>query len=122
MLFRYFYKMKKKAYDYDCPIDATLSVIGGKWKASCVYYLLEGPKRYTALFEVLETVSSRILSKQLKELEQAGIIKREVFPESPPKVVYSVTEYGKTLAPVIKAICDWGEKDLERTGKTSVYN
>ncbi|MCK8479783.1 winged helix-turn-helix transcriptional regulator [Psychroserpens algicola] len=81
-----------KVYDYECPIDATLNVIGGKWKASCVYYLINGPKRYSELFEVLETVSSRILSKQLKELEAQDIIKQEVFPESPPKVVYSLTE------------------------------
>ncbi len=111
-----------KAYDYDCPIDAALEVIGGKWKASCIYYLLEKPQRFGELMALLETASSRILSKQLKELERDGIISREVFPQSPPRVEYQLTDYGKTLAPVIDSICSWGEDRLERIGKTSVYN
>lgn len=111
-----------KSYDYDCPIEATLAVIGGKWKAISIYYLIEGDKRFKDLMQLLETVSSRMLAKQLQELEADGIIERKVFAEVPPRVAYSLTAYGKTLIPVINVICDWGEVRLEMTGKRSVYN
>ncbi|MDN5204312.1 helix-turn-helix domain-containing protein [Fulvivirgaceae bacterium BMA10] len=111
-----------KAYDYDCPVEATLEVIGGKWKATCLYYLIEGPKRFSELMELLETASSRILSKQLKELEEHEVIKRKIYSEVPPRVEYSLTDYGKTLLPLIEMICDWGERRLEKTGKKAIYN
>ena len=111
-----------KSYDYDCPIESTLAVIGGKWKAIIIYYLIEGDKRFKDLMELLETVSSRMLAKQLQELEIDGIIQRSVFAETPPKVEYSLTAYGETLIPVIHVICKWGEVRLEMTGKTSIYN
>jgi DNA-binding HxlR family transcriptional regulator len=111
-----------KPYDYDCPIEATISIIGGKWKAISLYYLIDGSKRFNELVSLLETVSSRILSKQLKELEIEGIITRSVYAETPPKVEYSLSNYGKTLIPVINLICEWGELHLKRTGKVAVYN
>ena len=111
-----------KAYDYDCPIEATFEVVGGKWKASCVYYLKDGEKRFTELLEVLETISSRVLSKQLKELEEAEVVARRVLPEFPPKVIYSLTPYGQTLLPLIDKICQSGEIHMERNGKTSIFN
>ncbi len=111
-----------KTYDYDCPIESTLAVIGGKWKAISIYYLMEGDKRFKDLMELLETVSSRMLAKQLQELEADGIIQRKVFAEVPPRVEYSLTAYGRTLIPVINVICAWGEIRLERTGKKAVYN
>ncbi|MCW5922876.1 MAG: helix-turn-helix transcriptional regulator [Saprospiraceae bacterium] len=109
-------------FDFDCPVEATFAVIGGKWKAIVVYYLTQGNKRFKDLMELLETASSRMLSKQLKELEADGIIKRELFAEVPPRVEYSLTEYGKTLTPIIEVICEWGEIQLARTGKKAVYN
>lgn len=111
-----------KSYDYDCPIEATLEVIGGKWKAIIAYYLMTQDRRFNDLMELLETVSGRMLSKQLRELEKHGVITRTVYPEMPPRVVYSLTEYGKTLIPVIEAICQWGEARMELTGKKAVYN
>jgi DNA-binding HxlR family transcriptional regulator len=111
-----------KSYDFDCPIEATLAVIGGKWKAISIYYLMDGDKRFKDLMELLETVSSRMLAKQLQELEADGVIQRKVFAEVPPRVEYSLTEYGKTLIPVINIICDWGEDRLTKTGKIAVYN
>jgi DNA-binding HxlR family transcriptional regulator len=111
-----------KSYDYDCPIEVTLSIIGGKWKAICLYYLIDDDKRFSELIELLETVSSRMLSKQLQELEKDGVINRSVYAESPPRVEYSLSDYGKTLIPVINLICEWGEVHLEKTGKVSVYN
>jgi DNA-binding HxlR family transcriptional regulator len=107
---------------YDCPIEATLQVIGGKWKAITVYYLIDKPLRFKELLDLLETVSSRMLAKQLKELERDGIVKRKVFGEVPPRVEYSLTDYGKTLLPVISVICRWGEDHLQKTGEKAVYN
>ena len=111
-----------KSYDFDCPIEAAFAVIGGKWKAISIYYLMEGDKRFKDLMELLETVSSRMLAKQLQELERDGIISRKVFAEVPPRVEYTLTPYGKTLIPVITMICEWGEARLEMTGKKAVYN
>ena len=112
-----------KAYDYDCPIEATLSVIGGKWKASIIYYLLvDDNLRFTDLMTRLETVSGRMLSRHLSELHSGGIIDKKVFPQVPPKVEYSLTPYGRTLAPIINLICAWDEKDIARTGKKAVFN
>lgn len=110
------------AYEYDCPIEATLAVIGGKWKAITIYYLMDGDKRFSELMKLLETVSSRMLTKQLQELERDGVIARKVFAEVPPRVEYSLTDYGKTLVPVIQQICHWGEERLERIGARAVYN
>lgn len=111
-----------KSYDYDCPIEAGFAVFGGKWKAITIYYLIENGKRFGQLMEMLETVSSRMLTRQLRELEQDGIIERIVFAEFPQRVEYHLTEYGKTLIPVINLICQWGEEQLKRTGKKAVYN
>jgi DNA-binding HxlR family transcriptional regulator len=111
-----------KTFDYNCPIEATLEVISGKWKMIILYYLLNGPKRFSELLTLLETVSTRILSKQLQELEKQDILQRRSYPAIPPKVEYSLTEYGKTLAPLIDIICMWGEERLLQTGKKAVYN
>ena len=111
-----------KVYDFDCPIEAAFSVFGGKWKASIIYYLIEGPKRFGELSELLETISGRILTKQLKELEQDGVLIRTAYAEMPPRVEYSLSEYGKTLIPVIQNICEWGENRLKITGKIAIYN
>jgi DNA-binding HxlR family transcriptional regulator len=111
-----------KVYDFDCPIEATLAVIGGKWKTISIWYLIDGNKRFKDLMELLETVSSRMLAKQLQELEADGVIERTVYAEVPPRVEYSLTKYGKTLIPVINVLCNWGEARLEMTGKTAVYN
>ncbi|MFN7115590.1 MAG: winged helix-turn-helix transcriptional regulator [Saprospiraceae bacterium] len=110
-----------KSY-YDCPIEATLEVIGGKWKASIVYYLAESPKRFGELVALLETCSARVLTKQLRELESAEIIARTYYPEMPPRVEYALTTYGMTLLPIIHLICEWGESRLEKTGQRAVYN
>ncbi|MDX1941410.1 MAG: helix-turn-helix domain-containing protein [Saprospiraceae bacterium] len=107
---------------YDCPVDATFEVIGGKWKASILYYLQASPKRFGELMALFETCSARILSKQLRELESVEIIERTYFPEMPPKVEYALTAYGQTLLPLINAICEWGEAHLEKIGRQSIYN
>lgn len=111
-----------KSYDFDCPIEAALSVMGGKWKASIVYYLTEKDLRFSEILHLLETASSRMLTKQLQELERDEIIERTVFAEVPPRVQYNLTEYGRTMIPMIQSICAWGEDRLARIGKRAVYN
>ena len=94
---------------FHCPVEATLSQIGGKYKAIIIYHLLENHVlRYSQLQKYLPQATSKMLSQQLRQLEADGLIHREVFPVVPSKTEYSLTDRGKTLAPVIKEICDWG--------------
>lgn len=103
--------MRHDNYDCSrgCPVEAALERIGGKWKGVALYHLLEGTKRYNELKRDVGNVSQRVLTKQLRELENDGLIVREVFPVVPPHVEYSLSEKGKTLKPVLLALRDWGE-------------
>lgn len=93
-----------------CPVEATLGVIGGKWKAVLVFYLKRGgPHRFAELRRKTHGISERVLTRQLRELEADGIVRREVFPEVPVRVEYSLTEYGESLGPVTEAMCQWGK-------------
>lgn len=92
-----------------CPVEAALDLIGGKWKGVILYHLLrDGKLRFGELKKRLPAVTQRMLTKQLRELEMSNVVHREVFPEVPPKVEYSLTEFGASLADVIKALEIWG--------------
>lgn len=91
-----------------CPIEATLAVIGGKWKGIIIYHLDNGPIRYNELNRRLSQVTPRILSKQLAELEDDGVVHREVFDENPPRVEYSLTDVGQSLTPILSQLGEWG--------------
>lgn len=93
-----------------CPITATLQFIGGRWKAVILYYLSSGTRRFGEISARIPTISRKVLSQQLKELENDGLINREQFKEIPPRVEYSLTDFGKTLAPVFKEMSDWGKE------------
>ncbi len=93
----------------DCPVRATLDVIGGKWKPVILYHLMTGPKRHGELRRLLPDATQKMLTQQLRELERDGIIGRKVYPEKPPRVEYAFTLRGRTLRPVIEALCAWGE-------------
>jgi DNA-binding HxlR family transcriptional regulator len=93
---------------YQCPVEATLDVIGGKWKPLIIYYLLQGTKRFNELHRLLPNVTQRMLTIHLRELEATGIVHREVYKEIPPKVEYSLTVQGHTLKPVLDAMLSWG--------------
>ena len=105
----------KSQPDHECPVQATLDVISGKWKVVILFYLIEdGTHRFAELKRKIPAVSERVLIKQLRELEADGIVHREVYPQVPPKVEYSLTRYGRTLKPTTKAMSDWGTKHLKR--------
>src|SRR5215468_6770759 len=90
----------KKAPAYHCPVEATLDVIGGKWKVVILFWLKGGTLRPGELRRKIPGISERMLIQQLRQLEAHGVIHREVYPEVPPRVEYSLTEYGRTLGPI----------------------
>jgi len=98
-----------------CPVEAALEIIGGKWKGVILYHLLSETMRFNQLRRLMPEVTQRMLTRQLRELEADNLISRKVYPEVPPKVEYSITEYGKTLSPVIYALQVWGLQHLEKT-------
>lgn len=101
-------KMKDKNQLPACPVETTLSIIGDKWKVLILRDLFEGTKRFNELKKSLNGVTQKMLTQQLRELEQDGIIHRMVYPVVPPKVEYSLTDLGKTLKPVVDSMRDWG--------------
>ncbi|MFG0214771.1 winged helix-turn-helix transcriptional regulator [Brevibacillus porteri] len=94
--------------EYPCPIELAVSVFAGRWKISIICQLLRGKKRYGELKKNIIGVNHKMLAEQLRELEEAGIVKREVYPVVPPKVEYELTELGQGLGPVIDYLREWG--------------
>jgi DNA-binding HxlR family transcriptional regulator len=103
--------MKRRHYDgqYSCSVEATLDIIGGKWKGVILFHLLDGMRRFGELRRLLPEVTQRMLTLQLRELEEAGIVHREVYREVPPRVEYSLTTFGQTLEPILMLMRDWGD-------------
>lgn len=106
----------EKLKGFDCPLEATLAMIGGKYKILIVYFLISRTLRYTELQKLLPQASPKMLAQQLRELERDGLVHRELYPVVPPKTEYSLTELGKSLAPIILAIYQWGEKLFVNAG------
>ena len=102
---------------FNCCLDAAMSVIEGRWKGTilCMLYL-NGGMRFSELQKAIGEVSSRILSKQLRELEADGLISRRVYPVVPPRTEYSLTELGLSLMPVIEHMCSWGISYMDAHG------
>lgn len=102
-----------KKYKYSWGIDATLDVIGGKWKPLILYQLKEGTLRFSQILDrVRPRITQRMLTKQLRQLEEDGLITRKVYPQVPPKVEYSLTEKGNSLIPILDQLCDWGYEHM----------
>ncbi|MFZ4523088.1 MAG: winged helix-turn-helix transcriptional regulator [Bacteroidales bacterium] len=101
-----------KKFVIRCPLSATMSFIGGKWKPVILWYIRKDPVRFGELKAKMPECSLKMFTQQLKELKADGIVSRTIFPEVPLRVEYSMTEYGKTLLPVIKALRAWGVEYL----------
>jgi DNA-binding HxlR family transcriptional regulator len=100
-----------------CPVETALDVLAGKWKILILWYLRSETKRFNELQKLLPRTTQKMLIQKLRELEEDGIIHREVYPVVPPKVEYSLTKYGETLKPIIKQLYLWGEIHKKRVNK-----
>lgn len=104
-------KTKISKGEFNCEKELTLSIISGKWKVVILWHLgHEGTHRFSELQKLFEKISHKMLSSQLRELEEDGIVNRKIFPQVPPKVEYSLTELGETLIPIIDMMYEWGKK------------
>ncbi len=92
------------------PVERALKVISGRWKAVILYQLFDGPRRLSELQKLVPAVTQKVLIQQLREMEEHGLVAREIFRQVPPRVDYAATELGLSLAPVIAALCDWGRR------------
>jgi DNA-binding HxlR family transcriptional regulator len=100
--------------EFNCEKELTLSIISGKWKITILYYLgTEGTLRFSEIKRLFPKISHKVLTTQVRELEEDGIVHREVYPEVPPRVEYSLTELGESLMPVILMMYDWGKQNLK---------
>ncbi|QNF28036.1 winged helix-turn-helix transcriptional regulator [Metabacillus elymi] len=104
--------MEKKKYNIS--VEATLEVIGGKWKCVILCHLTHGKKRTSELKRLMPTITQKMLTQQLRELEQDGVINRIVYNQIPPKVEYELSDYGKSLDSILSSLCDWGEKHITK--------
>lgn len=104
--------MKTCPSSFNCPVEATIELIGGKYKSVILWHLTDGVKRFGELKRLLPRATEKMLAQQLRDLERDGLIIRTVYPVVPPKVEYSLSDLGKTIIPVLDAMCCWGEEYL----------
>ncbi len=102
-----------------CSVGITVDVIGGKWKALVLFYLLDGTMRFNELRRNIPHVTQRMLTLQLRELEEDGLVERTVYPVVPPRVEYRLTPFGRTLKPIIEAMSAWGHRYRRRVEELS---
>jgi DNA-binding HxlR family transcriptional regulator len=114
-------KQKHKGYA-DCPVEAALDVIGGKWKSILLFRIMEQTRRFNELRRLIPGVTQRTLTNQLRDLERDGLIHRKVYAEIPPKVEYSATELGQSLTPVLEALATWSEDHLIPSISANIEN
>lgn len=104
---------------FNCPVEATLDLIGGKYKAVILWHLIDTTLRYNEIAKLIPQATPKMLTQQLRELESDALIVRTVYPVVPPKVEYSLSDFGRTIIPILDAMCKWGESYLEGLGKTT---
>ncbi|MDO0448860.1 helix-turn-helix transcriptional regulator [Clostridioides difficile] len=105
--------MKKCLDNYSCPIEATLALIGGKYKTLILWHLKDTILRFNELKKLIPKATPKMLTQQLRELESDGLIIRVVYHVVPPKVEYSLSDFGKSIIPILDSMCDWGSDYLE---------
>ncbi|TYS89147.1 helix-turn-helix domain-containing protein [Rossellomorea aquimaris] len=108
--------MKQLHPEYQCSIDLVIDVIGGKWKVLILWNLNEGVKRFNELKRSMPNITQKMLTQQLRELEEHGLVARKVYQEVPPRVEYSTTEMGKKLQMTLFEMCKWGDEYAEQKG------
>src|SRR5262245_6274306 len=106
--------MRRKSYN--CPVEAAVDVFGGKWKAVILWWLQQRTWRFGELRRQIPGITEKMLALQLRELEADGIVARRVYPTVPPKVEYSLTDYGRSLKRALEALCTWGRNHIARIG------
>ncbi|HEY3402527.1 MAG TPA: helix-turn-helix domain-containing protein [Ohtaekwangia sp.] len=104
-------------YVENCPVTATMGVIGGKWKLLILYLIYNEINRFGKMSMMLKDISKQMLTSQLRELENDGIVERKIYPEIPPRVEYFMTAKGKTLLPIIELMRDWGNENLLKSNE-----
>jgi DNA-binding HxlR family transcriptional regulator len=109
-----------KAKVYNCPVEAAIDVIGGKWKPLILWWLHQRTHRFAELRRLMPGITEKMLTQQLREMEADGIVHRRIYPTVPPKVEYSLTEYGGSLKRALQAICDWGSMHMKRIDAVEV--
>jgi len=92
-----------------CPIETVVLILGGKWKPLILWHLLDSSKRFSELSKLIPEATQKMLAQHLRELENDRLVTRTVYPTVPPKVEYELSEYGRTIIPVLQTMCDWGE-------------
>lgn len=95
-------------------VQATLKVLGGKWKILILWHLKDKARRFSELKRLIPEITEKMLIQQLRELEKDEIVNRKVYSDVPPKVEYSFTDYGRSLEPALKVLCQWGQEHLKR--------
>lgn len=103
--------------EFHCAMDVTMSFIGGKWKTIVLWYLRKEKKRFSELRKLIPNITEKMLSLQLKELERDGIVSRKVYAQVPPKVEYFLTDFGKSMIPMLEEIARWGRHLAVSKGK-----
>ncbi|TDC42262.1 transcriptional regulator [Actinomadura sp. KC345] len=106
--------MKETKREFTCGLDAAIAVMGGKWKGLILFALQDGPLRFGELRRAVAGISERVLIMQLREMETTGLLHREVYHQVPPKVEYSLTEFGHALNDAMAPLGQWGEDNIER--------
>ena len=105
---------------FTCPVEATLRLVGGKYKAVILWHLMDaGTHRYHELHRRIPRATDKMLAQQLRELERDGLLRRAVYPVVPPKTEYSLTDFGRSLAPILDEMCRWGEWYLAQSSSAS---
>ncbi|MDT8716890.1 helix-turn-helix transcriptional regulator [Clostridium sp. 19966] len=107
---------KSTNMDVACPMDVTINILSGKWKLAILWNLSKGVIRFNELQRLLEGITQKTLTMQLRELETDGVIYRKVYAEVPPRVEYGLTELGETMRPILNSMCQWGKDYIK--GKT----
>ena len=105
--------MTEQCSGFTCPVEATISLIGGKYKAVILWHLMNNTLRYSELHRLIPKATDKMLAQQLRELEKDGLINRKVYPVVPPKTEYTLTDFGNTLFPILNTMCDWGRDYLD---------